>query len=189
MFTQEDLRKMGLKEDPQRPGKYVKAKKEKKLPVTNGNEFLGQIFLSGNVPSLKNSKRIHFKNVQQHLKGKVKITMNGSPAVPFITSSALVEKYKEDNKRQYDSYRQKFIELTKSLPKPYLVEFVFIRTSNRSFDFNNANHLITDMMAKHGWVDDDDMVNVIPIPRMKPPFYFVNKANAGVWLTVKRYQP
>lgn len=182
-FTEEDLRKMGLEKDPN-SGRYVKQKRSAtKRVVAPGSDFRGMFFIPGNVPSLKNGKRILFRTGS--MKGNVQCTMGGKPAIPFIGASKLVSDYEKETAPYYKGYADDFRRAIKDMEPPILVEFVFVRSSKRATDFNNANHMVTDMMVKYGWIADDDMYNILPIPKLTPPHVFLAPKAAGVWITPK----
>jgi hypothetical protein len=176
-FTPEDLRKMGLVQ--QSNGRFAKVKKEVKKPVkeiAKLNDYKGHIWIPSNVPSLKNSKQIFRKKNKKGI------------AVPFIASSAGALKYKEDAASYYQKYASVFLSIVKDMDPPYYVQFVFVRSSKRKFDFNNANHMVTDMMVKHGWIEDDDTTILLPVPKFTAPANYVNPKKPGVWITVKKFK-
>lgn len=123
------------------------------------------IFIKGNVPSSKNSKQI-FKNQKT---GKM-----------FITSSKTVKAYLKDFEYQYDVFVKEFKEQLKSKSKPYKIGFYFIRDSRRKFDYININQIVQDLMVQHGWIDDDNCEELIPVFLG----YEVDKNNAGVKIEV-----
>ena len=63
---------------------------------------------------------------------------------------------------------------------PYSVGMYFIRDSKRRFDYNNISQIVTDLMAKHDWIEDDNADCIIPVFLG----YEVDKKNAGVEITV-----
>ena len=122
-----------------------------------------QIFISGNVPSLKNSKRIIIRGHK-----------------PSLISSKSVMRYKEECGFQYIHYKSVFQELIKSKEKPYRIGFYFVRDTKSRFDYINIAQLPLDLMTKFGWLEDDDANNVIPVFLG----YEVDKRNAGVRIEV-----
>lgn len=117
------------------------------------------IYLKGNVPSSKNSKRWTGRN---------------------LIPSKTVENYLEQYEIQYKLYANKFKEMIKDKKKPYYIGFYFIRDSKRKFDYNNLTQLPQDLMVKYEWLDDDNADYLIPIGLG----YTVDKANAGLIITV-----
>jgi len=127
------------------------------------------IFLSGNVPSSKNSKRIFIKS-------------NGTP---FITESALCEKYRKHIKAQMMTNKMKFLCLIKDKKLPLIVQLYFIRSTKQQFDFNNISQILADLMQEYGWINNDNLDNLIVIPPLPPlKQYEVNKAQAGVVIKI-----
>jgi hypothetical protein len=117
------------------------------------------IFLKGNVPSSKNSKQWTGKTLIQ---------------------SKTVRNYLKEYEIQYKLYANKFKEMIKNKKKPYYIGFYFIRNSKRKFDYNNLTQLPQDLMVKYKWLEDDNADYIIPVGIG----YEVNKANAGVIITV-----
>lgn len=181
-FTEEQLQKMGLIKD--KDGNYSKPKtktqprdkvksvvdkflhatdckvptikKSSPLVFFNGMdvqdvyancETKGEIFIKGNVPSLKNSKQI-FKNSKT---GK-----------SFITSSELCKKYVESTDIHWRVFKLKFLDMIKDKEKPYRIQFFFIRDQHKAFDYVNISQMCLDLMQTHGWLKNDDNLNVIP---------------------------
>ncbi|WP_231102322.1 hypothetical protein [Streptobacillus moniliformis] len=46
---------------------------------------------------------------------------------------------------------------------PLKIHFKFIGDSGRKFDYHNVVQLPCDLMTKHGWLEDDNADNIIPI--------------------------
>ncbi|MGL5231909.1 MAG: hypothetical protein ACRC7W_01075 [Fusobacteriaceae bacterium] len=123
------------------------------------------IYIQGNVASLKNSKQMF---------------LNKKTGKMFITSSDLVKTYKKDTSYFWLKNKSNFLKLIKDKEKPLKIGFYFIRKDKRKFDYINIAQLPLDLMQEYGWVEDDDMTNVIPV------FigYEVNKDKAGVVIRV-----
>ncbi len=127
------------------------------------------IFISKNVPSLKNSKQI-FKNNKT---GK-----------NFITSSDLCKQYIIDTETNWQIFKPKFLKMIEGKEKPYRIQFFFIRDKHKAFDYNNISQICLDCMTgnayypktkdklvnaqrtiqrkRMSWIEDDDCFNVIP---------------------------
>ena len=163
---------MGFSErDLEQFKKNLNKKKTTKSPIEKG-VYKGQIWIPENVPSLKNSKQIFYRSTQDGSK------------VPFISSSENAKKYQKNTAEYYRRYASVFRSITKDIEPPYYVQFVFVRSSRRKFDFNNANHMVTDMMAKYGWLEDDDTTLLLPVPKFTAPANYLNPQKPGVWITV-----
>ena len=127
------------------------------------------IFISGNTPSSKNSKRI------------IKITnkKTGKKTTRLINSE-VTEKYIKISKTDRILNKRKFLKMLENKEKPYRIELYFIRDSRRRFDYINAAQIIFDLMQEYGYIEDDDSTNVIPIFKG----FEVDKVRAGVEIRV-----
>tara|TARA_A100001201_G_scaffold133010_1_gene119948 strand:+ start:59 stop:442 length:384 start_codon:yes stop_codon:yes gene_type:complete len=117
------------------------------------------IFIAGNVPSSKNSKRWTGK---------------------MLINSKTVMNYIKATKSQYVKNRDKFLEMTAGLEYPVVVSFKFIRGSRHKFDYINPAQTVQDLMVKNEWIEDDN-ANYI-IPRFEEFTY--DKENPGVEIQV-----
>lgn len=134
------------------------------------------IFISGNVPSLKNSK--------QFIPSRV--TKNGKVIRSMLIPSKTVTKYLKAHEYQFihADIRNKFLFLSNEM-NPVIIGFHFVRGTRHKFDFGNACQIIQDLMSKHGWIEDDNMDCLIPIPFMiKDKWYSYNKEDPGVYLKI-----
>lgn len=105
------------------------------------------IFIPGNVPSLKNSKRI----VRRY-----------DTNTPMIVASALVKKYQNQKFNYFNVYRREWKKMIEGKTAPLVISFYFIRDSKRIFDYGNASEVLLDMMKRMEWIKDDNMKEVIP---------------------------
>lgn len=127
------------------------------------------IFISGNTPSSKNSKRI------------ITITnkKTGKKTTRLINSE-VTEKYIKTSKTDWILNKNNFKKMIKDKEKPYKIELYFIRDSKRRFDYINAAQIIFDLMQEYGYIEDDDSQNIIPVFKG----FEVDKARAGVEIEV-----
>lgn len=127
------------------------------------------IFITGNTPSSKNSKRI------------ITITSKktGKKTTKLINSE-VTEKYIKNSKADWVLNKRNFLKMLVGKEKPYRIELYFIRDSRRKFDYINAAQIIFDLMQEYGYIEDDDSTNVIPIFKG----FEVDKARAGVEIRV-----
>jgi hypothetical protein len=98
-----------------------------------------------------------------------------------LIDSPSVTKYKNTYLNEWDNSEN--IEWFKSLSKekPLLVGFHFIRDSRRRYDFINALQLPLDLMHQYGWIDDDNVEEILPVPlKMNGHFTTLDKEHAGV---------
>lgn len=116
------------------------------------------IFIPFNVPSSKNSRR---------WTGRY-----------FIESKACVD-WKKETKHLWEKYQNEF----KKDNVPRVIGFHFVRKSKHKFDFINPMQTIQDMMKDYGWITDDNMDELIPIPVFyNGGWYTYDKDNPGVML-------
>lgn len=125
------------------------------------------IFISGNVPSSKNSKEIIFNENK-----------------PRLINSKTVRRYIKNSKGDWLINKQKFLRMSKNLEKPFVVKFYFVRDSRRKFDYNNASQILTDLMTDYRYIEDDNCTQIIP----KYIGYEVNKNKAGVYIDVEPFE-
>ena len=122
------------------------------------------IFINGNVPSQKNSKRILKRGNKR-----------------FIGSSDLVLTYKAKSEGEWLLKRNTFLSMLEGLDPPFHISFRFVRDSKRKFDYTNALDTVQDCMVTHKWLTDDNCDILIPV--IVP--YSVNKLKPGVWIDVE----
>ena len=127
------------------------------------------IFISGNTPSSKNSKRI------------ITITnkKTGKKTTRLINSE-VTEKYIKISKTDWILNKRNFLKMLENKEKPYKIELFFIRDSRRRFDYINAAQIIFDLMQHYGYIEDDDSQNIIPVFKG----FEVDKFRAGVEIRV-----
>lgn len=120
------------------------------------------IFIPGNVPSSKNSKQWTGKRL--------------------IWSKAALE-YVEKTKWLWTISAAEFKELVSMSEKPYIVGFYFVRDSRRLFDLINPLQTVQDMMVSYGWIQDDNICEIIPVPVcVDGKYYHVDPDKAGVYI-------
>lgn len=121
---------------------------------------MSKIFISGNVPSSKNSKQWTGKH---------------------LIMSKTCREYIKTHETEYIVYKDKFLKSIQGKEKPYKIGFYFIRDSRRKFDYINAVQLPLDLMQKYGWLEDDDCHNVIPVFLG----HEVDKARTGMYIILE----
>ena len=127
------------------------------------------IFIAGNTPSSKNSKRI------------ITITnkKTGKKTTRLINSE-VTEKYIKSSKTDWLVNKNEFLKMLKGKEKPYRIELYFIRDSRRKFDYINAAQIIFDLMQEYGYIEHDDSQNIIPVFKG----FEVDKDRTGVKIEV-----
>lgn len=131
------------------------------------NEEDELLFIGANVASSKNGRTFNMK-----LKRSL--------------DSKSTQKYKKASKNSYIDLKGKFLQMIEGKEKPYKIGFHFIRDSRRKFDFVNPSQTIQDLMVQNGWLEDDNMTEMIPFPlKVDDKWYTVDKENAGVLIKVE----
>jgi len=141
-----------------------------------------EIFLRGNVPSLKNSKIKTSRGIFPSKTVMKYLRMLGIQA--YSPSKRSVTDYKtRDN--EFRKETEELREYLKSKKYPIEVYFHFVRDSKRSFDFNNANQIILDLFTAHEIIPDDNMDYIIPMAYKKNGKYYSIAKEGGVWIKIK----
>jgi Holliday junction resolvase RusA-like endonuclease len=120
---------------------------------------MAKYFIPGNVPSSKNGRRWTGK---------------------YFISSKTVMKYRKDTKSFYQKYAPQFQKELKKHKLPVKISFTFIRGTKHKFDYINPAQTVQDDMVTHGWLEDDNMVNILPV--FKP--YKYDKEKPGVIIEI-----
>lgn len=141
-----------------------------------------EIFISGQVPSLKNSKIMTKKGLFPS-KTVAKFLRNHG-IKSFSSSKKIVENYKTipDTFRPYATQLK---ELLKDKDKPYKLGFYFVRKTKSRFDFGNSVELIADLFTAYDLWEDDNCNIFLPYPDVRNgSVYEVDKNNPGVYIKV-----
>jgi len=149
------------------------------------NERIEMIFIPGNVPSLKNSKTMTTIG-----KGKDKRNiLLPSKTVKQYLQNLGIKKYSGKEVFGY-STRPNFFKMGvgnyfDNIEYPSVIGFHFVRDSKRKFDFQNAVHIVADLLVAHGYIEDDNMDFFIPFPMIVDgSWYSVDKGMPGVYLKI-----
>tara|TARA_R100000541_G_scaffold45362_3_gene52400 strand:- start:11166 stop:11528 length:363 start_codon:yes stop_codon:yes gene_type:complete len=118
-----------------------------------------KIFIPGNVPSSKNSKRWTGK---------------------MLINSKTVMNYIKESKGYYLEYKNQFKKELKQHEYPVKISFKFIRKSKHKFDYINPAQTVQDLMVKNGWIEDDNAEFIIPVFEQ----YEYDKEKPGVYITI-----
>jgi len=139
------------------------------------------IFIPNNVPSLKNSKQIS-------ITGKRPILLPSKTVKKYLQSMGVkkfssTKKTVEDYASRKNIFRESVGDYFHGASSPCMIGFNFVRDSNRKFDFINAAQIICDLLTAHGFIKDDDMKHLIPMPlSINGSWYSVCRDNPGVWM-------
>lgn len=138
------------------------------------------IFIPFNTPSLKNSKVKTSRGIFSSKTVKKYLTALGIQS--YSVSRKIVIGYKR-RPNLFEELRPEFEKALENLEAPYKVSMHFVRNSKRSFDFNNANQIIADLLVAHNIIEDDNMDFYLPYPlELEGSAYSVNKENPGVYI-------
>lgn len=122
-------------------------------------------FIPGAVPSSKNSRIM---------------TRSGL----FIASKA-TQKYRKVSKSFWDKYRDEFKKLISAESKPIIIGMHFVRASKHKWDFINPAQTIQDEMTKNGWIDDDNVDEILPVPLfINDGYWSYDKSKPGVYVAI-----
>ena len=139
-----------------------------------------QIFISGNVPSSKNSKIktergiFHSKTVSKYLRQI------------GVKSYSMQKREVEEYKRSPNSFAFEVGSFFSRSDFPLEVGFHFVRDSRRKFDIINMMQVICDLLVAHRFIPDDDASHLIPYTfKVNDKYYSIDKDNPGVWLTIQ----
>ena len=123
------------------------------------------MFIPGNVPSLKNSKRfVRLKN-----------------GITRLIPSKTVENYLKKHSFDWEKGRDEWMKISNGLRPPYRGGMYFLRDSFRKFDYINAAQIVQDLMVRHGWIEDDNCDFLVPVFLG----HKVDKNNPGVIITIE----
>lgn len=115
------------------------------------------IFIEYNTPSSKNSK-----------------VWTGR----YLISSPQTMKYIKNTENSWKEQKAPFLSLISNYEKPYKIGLYFVRDSKRRFDYNNASQIVTDLMKKYEWIEDDNAYELLPVFLG----FSINKQKPGVYI-------
>lgn len=106
-----------------------------------------QFIIEGNTPSSKNAKQWTGR---------------------FLISNKNTQLWRKANEQYFKDNKDEFKKAVEELDKPYHIYFSFVRKSKHKADFGNLTQGILDEMTKHGWIDDDNLDEILPYPLIDP---------------------
>lgn len=206
-FTQEDLDRMGLKDNGNGTFSKAKTRLQPRDIVTNKlpNGMTAHLIPLPEFNEKKKKKAdaptywkgMNIQDVFAHAeannyifipgnvpssKNSKQLFKNSRTGNNFISSSELCKKYVERTKGNYMMFKSRFLKMTEGKKKPYRILFRFIRNSKHKSDFHNLVQLPMDLMIEHEWIDDDNMDEVVPVPSNEP--YFIDKNIPGLIIKI-----
>lgn len=140
------------------------------------------IFIPGNVPSSKNSKQIAVVGGRPTLlySKTVKKYLQNLGIQRFSSTSGIV-----GYKTRQNVFKSTLDGFFENAPTPCVLGMNFVRDSLRTFDVINAMQIIADLIVAHGFLPDDDVKNLIPVPmKINGSFYSICRSSPGVYLKI-----
>lgn len=139
-----------------------------------------ELWIPGNVPSLKNSKVATSRGV---FASKTVTKYLRSLGIQSFSSTKKYVKGYVDPER-YNKFKKIFEEAGWEVPQEQaVIGFHFVRGSRHKFDFGNACQIIQDLMVAHEFIEDDNMDYLVPIPfQLDGKWYSYDKENPGVYI-------
>lgn len=136
------------------------------------------IFIPGNIPSLKNSKingRFPSKTVTKWLR---------TFGIKSYSPSRKEVIYFKRIPKIYN-IEELLLPLKLQTNYPLLLGMHFVRNSKRSWDFNNATHIILDLMTALDIIPDDNVKYILPMPlKIDGEYWSYSKDSPGVIIEV-----
>ena len=144
------------------------------------------VFISGNIPSSKNSKIatsigvFHSKTVTKWLReqGILSYSVSKKQVQTYKTKQCVfpVTQLKELMMSAGEKTGERY---------PIKLGIHFVRNSKAKFDFHNICQIIMDIMVAFDIIEDDNMDCVLPFPmKIDDKWYSINKENPGCWITI-----
>lgn len=102
----------------------------------------------------------------------------------FIASKTTM-KYRKLSEPYWLMNKPLFKAMLAGKTKPFYLGLHFVRGSRHQWDFINPAQTIQDEMVKAGWLDDDNVDEVLPVPlNIDGHYWRYDKTNSGVYITV-----
>lgn len=124
------------------------------------------IFIHGNTPSSKNSRNFNIK------------TKRSFPSKQTST-------YIKESKLDFENNKDVFLNMIKNKSKPYKIGLHFIRKSRHKYDWINPCQTVQDLMVRYGWIEDDNVTEMLPFPiEYEGSYTTYDTNNPGVYIKV-----
>ncbi len=160
-----------------------------------GSPDIMNIWIPGNVPSLKNSRATSRKTGASYHSPQVKDYLRSLGIQDYSLRKKTVKGYVDPKVINIFSFCMIGArEHLEQYISPWVIGLYFVRGSRHKFDFLNAAHIIFDLMTAHGIIPDDNMDIVIPTPvpfsriscmeGLNNQWYHYDKSSPGVWVVL-----
>jgi len=152
-------------------------------------ERVKSFFIPIETPSKKRGYKIVVfgkKNMTKDIFDNQMLNKFVSKKFKLIKGEGIVN-YERNTAKAYADQADEFRQVTAGMPKPLFLEFFFIRnTKRKKFDFSNIHAIVTDQMVTHGWILDDSIEEMLPLPPLTGKTWKGNWKCPGVRITVMR---
>ena len=145
------------------------------------------VFISGSIPSSKNSK-VATSNGVFHSKTVAKFLRE--QGILHYSASRKEVTYYKTKPCVFPVNELKLIILKEKIrsdipPGPIKIGVHFVRETKAKFDFHNICQILFDLMVAFDIIEDDNMDCVLPFPmEIDDKWYSVDKNKPGVWIAV-----
>ena len=124
------------------------------------------LFIHGNVASSKNGRMFNIARKRSF-------------------DSKSTQKFKKESKDDWKDKKEQFLNMLKDKEKPYKIGFHFVRDSRRKYDWVNPVQTMQDLMVHNGWIEDDNITEMFPIPlEIDGALHSYDKESPGCYIKV-----
>lgn len=125
---------------------------------------MSSMFIPGNVPSSKNNR-----------------VWTGK----YFVESKACKKWRKETAKYWKEYKVKFLQDIAGKKFPLKIGLHFVRGTKHAYDWVNPVQTIQDEMVKHGWLEDDNVNIMFPVPmKIKNKYSTYSKEEPGVWIKI-----
>ena len=144
------------------------------------NDTSKTIFISGNVPSSKNSKVATANGVfHSHTTQKYLQTIG-------VKHYSGTKKTVTEYKKRRNLFKESVGSYFDNAKLPIILGFHFVRSTRKKFDYINCEQILLDLLVAHQFIEDDNCNCVAPeVLAIAGNWYTVDKHNPGVYLYYK----
>jgi hypothetical protein len=133
-------------------------------------------FIPGSVPSKKRAYII--------VKVKRRSVTNKEYKQSSLAKGPHIIKWEKQTAPYFRKFAEEFRQASAGMA-PVWCEFFFLRNNKRKkWDFGNMHQILTDQMSKFGWIDDDAIDCILPLPPLTGDTWRVDTKNPGVMITI-----
>jgi len=123
------------------------------------------IFIPGHVPSSKNSRR------------------NTKTGRSFPSKATVL--WRQVSRYYWGKYRKDFVQMSFGHESPLIVGLHFVRKTKHIWDFVNPVQTIQDEMVHQGWIPEDTVSQIFPVPlNVEGSYWSIDKNNPGVYIKI-----